>query len=203
MRRRGCGRATVPSRAESANGRRLDPLGKDSAMMRALVLPLAVMSALATGLGLLGLAATITQAPVVVVVTATATPAIEATQDADALPATEPFAADVTMLVPDGLVVLRVTRLALPPGALLPPERAAAPAALIAEVGEVGVRTYATLPGTAAQEPNEVRADAVLRRGEHLNIPADTVRTVRNASAVPAVVLVVAIEPLAGVSASP
>lgn len=166
---------------------------KDSAMTRALVLPLAVILALATGLGLLGIAATVTQAPVVVVATATAAPTPEATPRPAATPEPEPVAVDVTMPSPGGSVTLRVSRLALAPGEVLPPERTTAPTALIAEQGAVGVRTYGA--DGFGQGFDETQADAVLRRGDHLVVGPDTVCTIRNAGPAPAVVLVMAIEP--------
>ena len=155
----------------------------------------------ATGLGLLGIAATVTSAPVVVVATTTAEPMPEATPGQAATPEPEPVAVDITMPSPGGPVTLWMSRLALEPGAVLPPERTTAPTALIAEVGAVGVRTYGA--GMVGQGLDETQADTELRRGEHLVVGPGTVRTIRNAGPTHAVVLVVTIEPIAVASTSP
>jgi hypothetical protein len=162
-------------------------------MRRPIVAFIVCLLLTATGLGLLGVAASVTQA--------TAGPTAAATPEADALPETEPISADVLMLSPDGPVVLRVTHLALPPGVVLTPSLAPVPTALVVEVGTVEVLTYAAIPvGLGVQE---VESNTELRRGEHLVVDPGTVRAVRNAGPAPAVVLVVAIEPFAAASTSP
>jgi hypothetical protein len=149
-------------------------------MRRPIVALVACPLLMATGLGLLGVAAP--------------------TLDADAPPATEPLAADVTLLVPHGPVIHRFTRLALPPRAVLTPVLASVPTALVVEAGAVGVRTYTAQVGVNMQED---AADTVLRRGDHLVVDPGTVRTVRNVGPAPAEVLVVAIEQFAAASPSP
>jgi hypothetical protein len=164
-------------------------------MRRPIVALVACLLLTATGLGLLGVAATVTSVPVVVVATTTAESTREAMPGQTGTPEPEPVAVDITMPSPGGPVTLRVSRLALAPGAVLPPERTTAPTALIAELGAVGVRTYGA--DGFGQGFDETQADAVLRRGEYLVVGPDTVRTIRNAGPAPAVVLVVAIEAVA------
>src|SRR5262249_32826139 len=155
-------------------------LGKGSATMRALLLPLAAILALATGLGLLVVAATVTQAPVVVVATATSETAdVAATPTKDLLPATEPLAADVLVWLADGPGLLRLARLALARGAVLPSAVASGPTVLIVEAGTVGV--VVKDDGWVQVGPDGAEVDAVLGRGERLALRPRTVRTVRNA----------------------
>ena len=167
-------------------------------MHRPLVALVACLLLTATGLGLLGVAATITQAPVVLVATATAGTTPQATPGGTATPEPSPIAAAVTLPSPGGSVALRVSHLALAPGAVLPPVLASAPVALIAEQGTVGVRTYRV--GGLGRLLDDGQADTVLRRGDHLVVGTGEVRAVRNAGSMPAVVLVVAIEPIADAS---
>ena len=147
----------------------------------------------ATGLSLLGVAATITPAPVVLVATATVGTTPQATPGGTATPEPTSIAAAVTLPSSGGPVALRVSHLALAPGAVRPPVVASASVALIAEQGTVGVRTYGV--GDGGRLLDDAQADTVLRRGDHLVVGTGTVRTVRNTGPMPAAVLVVAIEP--------
>jgi quercetin dioxygenase-like cupin family protein len=195
-------------------------------MTRALLLPLAAILALATGVGLLGVATTLRSAPVAVrptpstpeiVATATievaaraATPPGEEPAATDALAAAEALIADVPVALPDGPALLRVERVSLAPGAVLPPAVAAGPTALVVETGTV--RVLATNDGWAQVGPDvtwvnlgpdTTLIDAALHRGEQAVLRPGAVRTVRNAGPAPAVVLVVAIEPVGVASTSP
>ena len=163
-------------------------------MHRPIVALVACLLLTATGLGLLGVAATVTRAPVVLVATATVATTPQASPAGTATPEPSPITAAVTLPSSGGSVALRVSHLALAPGAALPPVVASAPVALIAEQGTVGVRTYGV--GGVGRQLEDAQADTVLRRGDHLVVGTGTVRTVRNTGSTPAVVLVVAMEPV-------
>jgi hypothetical protein len=164
-------------------------------MRRPLVALVACLLLTATGLGLLGVAATVAPAPVVVVATATAEPTAVAAPRGAESQEPEPLAAPVTVPLPCGPVLLRVVRHALAPGVVLPPVRTKAPTALIVELGAVGVQTYDAFLDKHGL--GEFQTDTVLRRGKQVVVDAGTIRDVRNAGRTPAVVLVVAIEPVA------
>jgi hypothetical protein len=74
------------------------------------------------------------------------------------------------------------------------PETAWSPTALIVEHGAVDIWIR---DADGGPNPGEIRTAAPIRFGEHLILPVGTVRIVRNAGPEPAVLLVVAVEPLA------
>ncbi len=73
---------------------------------------------------------------------------------------------------------------------------------LIVETGAVGVETDGRRRGRI-RDLDGAQVDTVLRRGDHVVVGRGTVRRVRNGGPTPAVVLVVAIEPIAVASTSP
>jgi hypothetical protein len=164
-------------------------------MTRALLLPLTVILALATGLGLLGVAATLTQDPIIVppATAATGAPA-DATPTAVVLPETEPPDANTPVPLPSGLATARVERRMLGPGVALAPVVASGPTVLIVETGTVAVKTDGAV--WVGYGLDGAHVDTVLRRGEWAVVHAGSVHTVRNGGPAPAVVLVVAMEPV-------
>jgi hypothetical protein len=174
-------------------------------MTRAFLLPLTALLALATGVGLFGVAATLRSAPIAVApATVPSGATSEATTTETARSAHDPLAADVPVELAGGPALLRVARLALAPGAVLPPVAAAGPTALVVEAGTVGVvvkddgwvLTGSDRPWVRVG-PDKTEFGAVLGREEHLTLRPGTVGTVRNTGSDPAVVLVVSVESLA------
>jgi predicted ester cyclase len=112
---------------------------------------------------------------------------------------TDPLFEEVPVELPAGPAVLQVSRLILRAGAGLPPLTAAGPTVLAVEAGALSVRTDGTtwVAQGLDQHLDAVRVDAVLRQGERLVLTLGVRHTVRNDGPTPAVVLVVAIEPVA------
>jgi hypothetical protein len=197
------------SRSGRESARLRDLLLEDLGMTRTLLLPLAAILALATGVGLLGVAATLQAAPVAVVpATATAGATAEATATENSAPPPDPLAAGVPVELPDGPALVRVERLGLAPGTVLPPVAAAGLAALVVEAGTVGVLVRDdgwVLTGTnhpwVRAGSGETEFGALLGSGEHLTLRPGSVATLRNTGPAPAAVVVVAVEPLAPVPA--
>jgi hypothetical protein len=172
-------------------------------MTRALLRPLTATLALATGIGLLGVAITLRASPTAGVgATATAEATAEASPVLDALPAAGLLAAGVPMDLPDGPAFVRVWRLVLAPDATLPPFASAAPTTLVVAAGTVGI-TFRVKHWvlTGSDHPNvqvgsdETEVGVVLDRGEHLSLRPGSTRTVRTIGPAPATILIVVIEP--------
>jgi quercetin dioxygenase-like cupin family protein len=163
-------------------------------MSRALLLPLTTILALATGVGMLGVATTLSQDPIVLATaTATVVPTVPptATPPAAASPVTDSLVAHIPVQLPTGSVVLSVARLTLRPDEVLPPAEASDPIVLLVESGAVAVRlAHAAL---ANQGLDETRFDTVLHRGQQVVVSAGMIHALRNAGQTPAVVLVMTV----------
>lgn len=123
----------------------------------------------------------------------------------DALFLTDPLFAEVPVGLPAGPAVLQVSRHILQPvGDSLPLEPAEA-MALVVETGMLSVRTEGTVwvAQGLEQHLDAVRGDAVLRQGERRVLTPGVRHTVRNDGPTPAVVLVLAVKPVAFVSDQP
>jgi predicted ester cyclase len=113
----------------------------------------------------------------------------------DALSSAEPLLADFLVESPAGSGDPQVARFVLLPGAALPPLTATEPVELAVEAGALAVRTDGV--NWIGETLQEVHLDAVLGRGERLVLTPGMHHTVRNDGPAPAVVRVVAIEPVA------
>jgi quercetin dioxygenase-like cupin family protein len=160
--------------------------------MRALLLPLAAMLALATGVGLLGVAATVNVEPIVRPV-ATAIPDMTATPASDGVAVAEPLLADASVELPAGAAALRLARLGLPPGTGLPSRTASGPALLAVERGTASVRSEGAV--WVGHGLDAAQVETTLHPGERIVVAPGVFYAVRNDGPASAVVLVVTIEP--------
>jgi predicted ester cyclase len=102
--------------------------------------------------------------------------------------------ADVPVELPAGPATLQVSRLILRSGDSLPPLAAAGPLVLVVETGELSVRTDGAVAVGHGRDVAPV--DTVLRQGERFVVGPGLHHAARNAGPTPAVVLVVAIDPV-------
>jgi predicted ester cyclase len=107
----------------------------------------------------------------------------------------EPLATDVPVELPAGSAVPRVSRFILRVGAGLPLLTASGPTLLVVEEGALAVRTEGVV-GVDEGLANPVQVDHVVHQGERLVLTPGLRHTIRNDGPAPAVVLMVAIEPV-------
>ena len=107
---------------------------------------------------------------------------------------TEPLYAFAPLPAQTDSAVLQIARFALPSGASLPSFRSRGTAMVVAESGALSVRTDGA--ARVGPGPDAAQIDIQLGAGKRLVLTPDMRHTVRNDGPTPAVVLIVAIDPI-------
>jgi mannose-6-phosphate isomerase-like protein (cupin superfamily) len=164
-------------------------------MTRSLLLPFAAILALATGLGLLGVAITLSQDPVAIAPSAVSTaPVAEARRNRETRPDTKPFRVDAPVQLASGPGVFCVERLTLAPAEHLSANvKPGGSAVLVVETGTLAVR----FDGAArvGQGLDAAQISTVLQPGEHVLILPGMLHVARNDGPATAVAFLIAIAP--------